>query len=243
MRIGLQEYTVRSIDEPLSETLERATRARFQGVELRPKHETEAVLDALHRTGLTVPSVGADFESLVADPERHVDTCEAFGCEDLVVLWLGEERFSSQGALSDTATELDALADEVADYGLSLHYHNHDHEFVEVDGRLAFEQLVEETDAISFELDLGWAGTGGVDPVEYLDRIGDRVSLAHVKDMDFDDGEFVTFGEGDLDIQSSVEAARDHDLEWLIFENDEPIDPIAEPAHASLVLDEYTDHV
>jgi sugar phosphate isomerase/epimerase len=60
--------------------------------------------------------------------------------------------------------------------------------------------------------------------------------------MAFGSGEFVTFGEGDLSVETIVEAARENGVEWLLFENDEPINPVAEPTHASVVLDEYTDH-
>ncbi|WP_339105974.1 hypothetical protein [Haloterrigena salinisoli] len=41
-----------------------------------------------------------------------------------------------------------------------LGYHNHDHEFVDLEGdeRSAFEFLIDKTDdALSIELDVGWA--------------------------------------------------------------------------------------
>ncbi|MFC7195002.1 hypothetical protein ACFQL4_10625 [Halosimplex aquaticum] len=61
--------------------------------------------------------------------------------------------------------------------------------------------------------------------------------------MDFDSGEFVMFGEGDLDVAETVAAARRIDAEWGLFENDEPVDPVAEPSHASILLDEHTGHL
>lgn len=243
MHIGIQPFTIRDIDEPLPQKLERVARARFEGIELGPGSADEETVEALEATGLTVSSMGSSLQQIEDELKAHVDAGEAFGAEDVVVMWIDEERFETRDAVEDTAADLEAAADRLADHGLSLHYHNHDHEFVEVEGRPALELLYEETEALKFELDLGWAGTGGVDPAAFLERIGDRVTHAHVKDMAFEKREFVTFGEGDLDVESAVETARDVGVEWLIFENDQPVDPVAEPSHASLILDQFTGHI
>jgi sugar phosphate isomerase/epimerase len=114
---------------------------------------------------------------------------------------------------------------------------------VERAGAAGYEVAVEASSAIRFELDLGWAGTGGADPAALLGRMTDRVSLVHVKDMDFERGEFVTVGEGDLDLEAAVRAARDADVEWAIFENDQPVDPRAEIGHASVLLHRHVGHL
>ena len=243
MQIGIQPFTIRDIDEPLPQKLERVARARFDGIELGPGAANEETVEALEATGLTVSSMGTSLERIEDDLDDYVDAGETFGAEDVVVMWIDEERFESREAVEETAADLEAAAETLAERGLTLHYHNHDHEFVEVEGRPALELLYEESDSLFFELDLGWAGTGGVDPADFLERIGDRVTHAHVKDMAFDQREFVTFGEGDLDVERAVETAQDVGVEWLIFENDQPVDPVAEPSHASLILDQFTGHI
>lgn len=242
MRVGIQPFTIRTINEPLPSKLQRVARAGYEGVELGVEDAGDAVADALAETDLGVASVSANLADLERDPTGAVEACEALGCERVLITWLGEDHWESRDAVEDTAATLDGLADDLAERGLELHYHNHDHEFTDLGETTGYEHFVDATDAVNLELDLGWAGTAGADPVALLDRIGERVSLVHVKDMAFADGEFVTFGEGDLDVAAAVETARDNDVAWLIFENDEPTDPVAEPAHASLLLDRYTDH-
>jgi len=255
MQVGIQPFTIRAIDESTAENVARVARAGFDGIELGPDENTRAVRNALDEHDLSVSSMGSGLDALEDDDglEDHLDASEAFGTDDVVVMWIDPEHFETREAVEETAHQLSEWAGELADHGLQLHYHNHAHEFAALGDTNGYEVLVEESDGVHFELDLGWAGTGGADPAGLLEEIGDRVSLVHVKDMGFDteadpravpaaEGEFTTFGTGDLDIEDCVATAHEAGAEWVIFENDEPVDPVAEPGHASTVLDEYTDH-
>lgn len=242
MQIGLQPHTIRALDEPMPAKIERLARVGYQGVELGVDDDAGAVHDALAETGLSATSIGTGLEQLEGDIESHVEACEAFDCDGVVVMWLGEEHWTSRDAVEDTAALLDEWADRLDEYDLDLHYHNHDHEFTDLGDTTGYEAFLDVSDAVNLELDLGWVGCGGVDPTSLLDRVGDRATLVHFKDMDFENREFVTFGEGDLDLEAAVETARDNGVEWGIVENDEPNDPVAEPGHASVVLDRFTGH-
>lgn len=69
--------------------------------------------------------------------------------------------------------------------GLRFGYHNHNPEFAPLGGTNGLEILLQETspDTVVFELDVGWAGAAGVDPVSLLRRHGRRFQLLHVKDI------------------------------------------------------------
>jgi len=243
MNIGIQPYTMSALDEPLPSKLGRLARAGFEGVELGTDANTEAVREALAEHELGVASIASGLEDLDEDLDAHVDASEAFETDKVVVMWIGPEEFETRADVAAVATRLDAEADRLADHGLQLHYHNHAHEFTDLGETTGFEALVEATDTVKFEIDVGWAGVGGVDPADLLDDIGERVTLVHAKDIRFGSGEFCTFGEGDLDVGGVVTAARRNEVDWLLWENDEPIDPVAEPSHASLLLDEHTGHL
>lgn len=82
-------------------------------------------------------------------------------------------------------------------------------------------------DRVGIEFDIGWATAGGVDPCEYIESFGDRLAVLHVKDVDIDERVSVEVGEGDVDIRACAEAAREQEIEWYIYEHDEPTDPLA----------------
>jgi sugar phosphate isomerase/epimerase len=242
MRVGIQPYTLNDLDEPLERKLERIALAGFEGVELGRERNTDRIHEVLIEHGLTVSSIATGLDELDDEFDAHVAAAEDFATDHVGIMWLDPEHFESREAVRETADRLTEWADRLADHGLQLHYHNHGHEFTDLGETTGFELLADESEGVGFEIDVGWAGTGGADPVALLDRIGEQVAVIHVKDMDFATGEFVTFGEGDLDVAGVVDAARANDVEWLLFENDDPTDPIAELGHASVVLDQYTDH-
>lgn len=69
--------------------------------------------------------------------------------------------------------------------GIQLGYHNHNVEFAPIGKTSGWDILWRETqpDLVSFEVDLGWVATAGLDPVRFLDRHRGRVRLLHVKDV------------------------------------------------------------
>ena len=67
--------------------------------------------------------------------------------------------------------------------GVSLAYHNHDHEFTTYfQGMSVHEMLLAYAPDLSMELDVGWVCYAGLDPVKTLEKVGKRVSLVHFKD-------------------------------------------------------------
>jgi sugar phosphate isomerase/epimerase len=88
--------------------------------------------------------------------------------------------------------ELDRLIDLLNDMGeafagegLEFAYHNHHVEFRPVDGVLAYDYMMSRTnpERVKLELDIGWLALAGVDPVDYLERYGERVIACHLKDF------------------------------------------------------------
>lgn len=69
--------------------------------------------------------------------------------------------------------------------GVRFGYHNHNMEFVKVGNRTGFDIFIAETDPalVTFELDVGWAAAGGLDPAEMFAKNPGRYGLMHVKDI------------------------------------------------------------
>lgn len=236
MRTAIQLYTLRGMEEPLTERIELVGRAGFDGVEFAGLEGTApgALADALERADLSIASVHVPYESLEAG---DLEALQTLGCERVVVPRLDETYFESVEAIERTADELADLATEIEGRGMRLCYHNHDHEFVDVAGRSAFDRLVEATPAsVGFELDLGWAMATGTDPVGLLDGLADRVPMVHLKDVDRETRTPVELGEGDLDVEACVDAARRADVEWLVYEHDQPTDPRDSLRHGARAL-------
>ena len=232
------------LDDDDARTIERVDDAGYRGVELGcHAGDDESILDAIEETGLDVTSVMTGLGQIQSSEDELLPACRALGVERVVLGWLDESYYESPAATRETAELLNDCVDGLAEHGLTLCYHNHDHEFATFDdGRTAFDVLVEHLDdRVQFEFDVGWVGTGGADPVEVVRRHGDRTPLVHLKDMDFETGESVRLGEGDLDVAGVVDAAEEAGVEWLVYEHEQPDDAEASMREAAAKMNDLVE--
>jgi len=172
MPIGVQPFALHRLKESTVRSIERAGAVGFEGIELGAGEDTGGVHAALADAGLAVSSLAVDRETLEADRlDEAREAADGFGTDRAVSMWLGEDRWDSREAVEDTAARPDEYADRCAERGLRLRYHDHAHEFTDLGGTAGYERVVEATDAVGFELDLGWATTGGVDPVAEIGHV------------------------------------------------------------------------
>ncbi|KTG29042.1 sugar phosphate isomerase/epimerase family protein [Haloferax profundi] len=229
MNFGIQLYSLRALDEPTSALVERAADAGFDGVEFAGLDDDDAIRTALTDTGLTAPAAHVGIDELESDLDAVCERYGALGVETLVVPYLPPEAFADAQTVDETAHRLDDLTAKCDDRGFRLLYHNHDHELQTVAGEPALDRLADES-GVGFELDLAWVLAAGYDPVDYLERYADRTPLVHLKDVVLDadaerGGRPVSLGDGELDVDACLAAARDGFVEWALVEHDDPSDP------------------
>jgi sugar phosphate isomerase/epimerase len=150
-------------------------------------------------------------------------------------------------AYAEYLNELGALARQ---QGQTLMVHNHNWEFQTVFGdQTAFDILVQHTDPknVVFQLDLYWATNGGGldNPVEVLERYGNRIQLFHVKDMAAGPfpGRIEIVGEGIIDFPT-IFAASEGPVRYYVVEHDPRFgDPTFDPFEAAEKGFDYLDCV
>ncbi|KZN22592.1 sugar phosphate isomerase [Haladaptatus sp. R4] len=245
VRTAINVYSVRDLDESVPEVLERVANAGYDGVQFSGRHtpfegDLEEIQETLAETGLDVTAAHIGADLLEQDLDNVVDTYETVGVSEAVVPYLPPKEFSSVERTKATAERLEALATELDVYGWELHYHNHEHEFVDLDGRKSFEIFLGATD-IGIEPDVGWVLASGHDPVKLLKRLDNRAPFVHFKDVRLDPeanrgGHPVEIGAGDVDMAACAEAARNAGADWFIYEHDNPDDPKASIEHGAEFL-------
>lgn len=242
-KTAINLYSVRALEESITQVLDRVGNAGYDGVqfagEYSPLHgNPEAIAETLERHGLEVVPPHVDIAALEDDREAVLEAFDSFDIDAVVVPWLDAEHFQSTAAVDAATKRLNALAADLADDGLSLHYHNHDHEYTDLDGEWAFDRVIHGTE-IGLELDVGWALIGGDDPAERIRTLGNRAELIHMKDMTTGvNPEFVKIGDGDVDMQACARAAEAVDTEWLVYEHDDPADPATSIEHGVAFLND-----
>jgi sugar phosphate isomerase/epimerase len=209
--IGLQLYTVKDeLDKDLTGTLRKLAALGCRTVEaanfatnLNPV-QLRAALDEVGMDCLSahvpMPFLLGELEPLIAEMQaigaRYV-VCTAPWVEDNARFMQAAQQGSMENAFGDlmhsltlddwrwNAEQLNRVAGELHAADLQLVYHNHGFEFKQFDGKPAFDHLLAMTDPerVAFEVDCGWMVNAGYDPVDYLNRHGDRIALLHLKDL------------------------------------------------------------
>ncbi|WP_129115995.1 sugar phosphate isomerase/epimerase family protein [Halegenticoccus tardaugens] len=235
VRPAIQLYTLRELDEPLTETLPRVDETTYEGVEFAGlgDESPERLADVLVDTDLVAVGAHVGLDKLQTEYEATVEPYRTLDCDRIVVPTYGEEGFDSAASAAETADDLSSLAARLADDGFEAHYHNHTYEFAALDD-VAFDTAYDafatrSDDRLGQELDVGLARHGGVDPVTYLDRYADRLSLVHLTDTvpGDDDALHVELDEGVVALEACVDAAVSTDVDWVVHENGLTTDPEA----------------
>ncbi|MCY7413012.1 MAG: sugar phosphate isomerase/epimerase [Salinibacterium sp.] len=165
-----------------------ATAARLHSIGFRcvePYGLTElidAVEPALAGAGLSAPT--AHVSLLDGNHEAAFAAAHRAGVSTIIEPFVAEEQWANRDAVEALAARLTAVADAAADHGLTVGYHNHWWELeARIDGTPALEVFADSLgDHVVLEVDTYWSTVGGVDPVELLGRLGDRVVALHIKD-------------------------------------------------------------
>lgn len=123
--------------------------------------------------------------------------------QDFVVLsYLNEIERKTIDDYKRIADLLNECGEQSRKRGIRMTYHNHDFEFITLDGQTPYDVLLENTDPkfVTFQMDIYWAYKVGVDPVTYFEKYPGRFELWHVKDMDATDEKYFTeVGNGVID--------------------------------------------
>ncbi len=231
-RIGLQLYTVRhEMEHDFEGTLAQVASAGYREVEFagyfgKSPQEVRAMLD---RHGLSAPA--AHQGSIAPDQWRAaLDAAHVIGHRYLVVPWIPAEDRRTLDAYRLVAHTFNQAAAQAREAGIQFAYHNHDFEFVPMEGRLPYDVLIAETDPklVQLEIDLYWIIKGGQDPLAYFARWPGRVPLVHVKDSAGPpDHKMVDVGAGTIDFKRIFGQRDQAGIRHFFVEHDQPPDAFA----------------
>jgi sugar phosphate isomerase/epimerase len=241
-QVALQLYTLRdSLKTPreIAATLKRVRDIGYQAVQVSglgpiEPGELRAILDG---EGLTLCATHESAEEILDAPERVVDKLEVLGCDLSAYPYPRGVDFASEESVRELIQKLDHAGEVLAQTGKTLLYHNHQHEFRTLGGRLILERIYSETDPrhLQGELDTYWVQYGGGDPVAWCKRLSGRLPVLHLKDYRVGTDNQPTFaeiGSGNLNFRAIIAAAEGAGCRWFAVEQDtcegDPFDSVRE---------------
>lgn len=211
-RIGIQLYTVRDrMAEDVPGTLQAIAEIGYDEVEFAGyfDHTPAEVKGFLDDVGLISPSAHVSIDDIRTSPEQLIETAHTLGNGYIALGWLAPEERGTLDQYRGHIELVAAFAEQCRDAGLQFAWHNHDFEFIELEGQRPMDMILERTDAdlVQVELDLYWSTKANVDPFGYFERYPGRFPLCHVKDMAADTS-MVDVGDGTIDFATIFAASE-----------------------------------
>ena len=231
-KIGLQLYTLRNeMGKDFTGTLEKVAAAGYKEVEFagyfdRKPQEVKATLD---RLGLAAPSAHAQLASIDKSIDSVIETARVIGHKFIVCPYLTANERATLDDYHKLGRIFNRAGEACRKAGIEFAYHNHDFEFVPMDGKVPYDVLLAETDAklVKMELDLYWIAKAGQDALAYFDKHPGRFPLVHVKDMDnTPKKDFTEVGRGTIDFKKIFAQSKKAGIRHYFVEQDKSDSPL-----------------
>jgi sugar phosphate isomerase/epimerase len=178
--------------------------------------------------GLKAVSAHIPLNHMKENPELVVSSAKALGLSFVVLPWLSPEDRASIESYKSHIEVMKNIAPMCTAAGMTFAYHNHDFEFDTLAGQVPMDLILSETDPahVKLELDLYWVSKVGIDPVQLLQKVGHRVVLWHVKDMDSTpEKKFTEVGNGTINYTEIFKLRGTTAFKYYFVEQDKSDDP------------------
>lgn len=227
-KIGLQLYSIYlEAEKDMLGTLKKVKDMGYDSVQFAGLFGVAAkeVKKVLYSTGLTVAGAHIPLDRFSGEAfKRHMEEQMVLGNDLMIMPYLTEEQRKSIDDYKRVAETLNEAGFRGKEYGLRIAYHNHDFEFYELDGKIPFDVIYQETDSelVKMELDTYWAKFADFEPEDLLNKYKYRCVSLHLKDMTTkDDNKVSTIaGSGMLDMRGFLRLADEQKVDYCVVEQE-----------------------
>jgi sugar phosphate isomerase/epimerase len=200
--LGLQLYSVREqLPKDYEGTLKQLGAIGFREVESAGyyNHTAAQVKQAMSSAGLHLVSAHYGSDDLHQKLDEIISFSKDVGVSYIICSFPGfkdpsrvknltNKQRSGAFTMEDwrwNAEQFNAIGAKVSAAGLKFGYHNHTMEFHKEHGVVPYDELLRLTDPahVTMEMDCGWVTVGGANPIDYLQKYPNRISMLHAKDF------------------------------------------------------------
>ncbi len=153
--------------------------------------------------------------------ERMIDDAAEAGMKYIMLPSLPGDLTGSIEGYQRAADFFNKAGEKCRKAGITFGFHNHQIEFMEINGQVPYDILVKNSDPklVIFELDLAWITAAGKDPVDYFRKYPGRFEVWHLKDLT-PEKQDATLGEGIIDFRPIIAEARTAGMKYWFVEQD-----------------------
>lgn len=233
-KLGLQLYTCRDFykDEQFADlTLSKIAAAGYSEAHTAGRYgfTPEKFNELCRKNGLQIIGTHYDYNEIINCPEETMRIHELYGTKNVGIGGMPGEARKDLNALKDFIAVFNKTAEIYAKKGFKLTYHNHNFEFLRIDGmKTLMDYLYEgfDKDNISFVLDTCWVMAGCADVREWMEKLAGRIDILHLKDVFLHEvngvktGTMTEIGNGNVYWKGVIETAEQIGVKHYVVEQD-----------------------
>lgn len=222
-QIGLQLWSIQEeTNKDFKGALKKVSEIGFQGVEFAGYGglKSKELKETLNELNLKPCGSHVPLDDIINKIDEVIEFNLEINNEYIICPWANVKE---KDDFIDLANKLNIAYEKFKTHGLKIGYHNHNHEFIEFDGKYGLDLIIDNTNKkIISELDIYWAQYAGVSPMDYINKYSGRFELIHIKDLEIINGEkrSTEIGNGILDIYSIVQVSKNQGTRWFIIEQE-----------------------
>ena len=248
--VAVQLYSVRDeMETDFEGTVRKMKELGYDGVEFAGLFgkDPESIKSLCEEIGIVPISAHVPYYDMLENPEKVLADYVTIGCKYVAVPYLTEECRPGTDGFAATVEGITKIAKAAKELGIQLLYHNHDFEFVKLDGKYALDVLYDtvSADLLQTEIDTCWVNVAGENPADYIRKYAGRSPVVHLKDFIKEEGEggnlykligieeeeteeesnafrFRPVGYGMQEFAEILAACEEAGSKWVVVEQDEP---------------------
>lgn len=228
--LGVQMFTLRrytqSTDD-LRTTLMRLREIGFSGIQVAGIGDVDAetIAHLCQQADLRIVGSHQSWDRLRHDLPRIIDEHLQWHCANTAITRLPTRAYLSKDGLARFLAELMPVCEALSETGISLGYHHQRLEFQSIDGSIWLTQLMEQTtrEQLKVELDTHWLAASGADPAQWVDKLGARQCLLHLRDLGINaQSQHISTptGQGNLNWPRVLETASRQPIDYYLVGQD-----------------------
>ena len=154
--------------------------------------------------------------------KKNVDATAELGCKWIVQAGYPSGDIKSLSDVRRLADQFNRCGELAKKNGLRFAFHNHVDEFKELEGKIPFDVLIEQTDKslVTFQIDTAQLVYGGFQCHDYVNRYPGRFANWHLKDANPDGKGSTEMGKGIVDFKALFAVAEKAGLEDYFVEQE-----------------------
>ncbi len=185
----------------------------------------------MSETNLKVVSVHEDLGTILRVPEEVIQEAKDFDTKYIVITGMHHFDYSNKEDVVHLVEQLNEAGQKLLAGGIHLLYHNHNCEFRKIEpGVTAYDYIIENTNPeyVNFEFDSYWPTEAGVNALELMSRLDNRMKLWHINDRgsrvegktsSILTSDSMELGYGNMNLQAMMEVAKKSGVEAVILES------------------------